>query len=681
MPSALSRRAVLVSAGILLTGAALAGCSAGTSSLPVTSTYGTLIVTVAAVKGGHVGQVEVTGPRGFTRTLAATTRLSALQPGTYQVSARPAHVAGAAWWSALPLQEALVSAGRTTRIDDTYTVEVPATTRTIPTAALRHQAPLVHPTQTEIVVLDAHASAGLRVGDIIATGIGPYTPYGLLRRVVSITRHGASVLVDTVQATLREALPSGSIDIELGSAAPSSGSSTALKVNGDDIPVELASSNTPQLQGLWSFNSHVACGSVGQLSLDDGFSFHPVVKLNDYWSPFSGVSGTFAVGFDESAHLMLDTRFGVTCRWSDSSAPVPLSGPIDVQVGPIPVVVLPEWFISTSVSGTLSQDAVVGLSQASSALLGLSYYRGTVLPIRQFHNRFSPAKPQGTQLSVTAAIGPRFELSIYGVAGPYLSIQLFGKGTITEASSGQGGPTASIIAGVEAGVGFKLNVLPINWSIPNLLNIYRTIYSGPAGKPSTGSRSSQGAAGALAAYLKSGPHPSVASEPATTSAGTFALVLYPNSACLSCKLAATVLRYQAEKWHPVAQLELPLQNGDDVEPNSATPVDATGAATPDFLAGWQTGVNFGLVGVIVSDVTGRWAVVQIAPHQPGIYSGSTLDAPVIQRGRVISLLFSCNPNCVAAQQHRLVWHYEIARGGLVLLSDKPCGRVGQVSCP
>jgi hypothetical protein len=644
-----------------------------------------LIVTVAAA-GGEVGQVEVLGPSGFERSFGTTTTLAGLVPGTYQVRARPARAKAASWWPALPAQAALVTAGRTTRVDDAYSVEVPTTTRVVAASTLPRQPAFVHPTRREIVLLDSSAARGLRVGDILAAGIGRYTPYGLLRRVVSITPRGTDVLVDTVQATLRQALPSGSINIDIGTGHPPPRPKSSLKVDGNDMPIELASSNTPELQGIWNFNEHVGCGATGQLSVDDGFNLYPVFKLSASWSLFSGVTAaSFAVGFDESAHLALHARAGLTCQWMDDSPQVPLSGPIDVQVGPVPVVVQPDWFMSSSVSGELNQDTAVGFSQSSSALLGLRYAHGRVSPIDQFHKQFAPATPQGEQANVTAAIGPKFELAVYGLAGPYVTFQLFGSATITTPVGGQKTSTASIIAGVQAGVGFKVDVLPIDWSIPNLLRLSGTIYSGPVGPTEGGGSSSEGASAALAAYLKNGPHPSVASAPATTSAGTYAIVLYPiRGDCTSCQLPATVLRYQTGTWHQVASLVLPLSSGGPgtdlaANSNSATSDDATGAPTPDFLAEYQTGVNFGEVGVVVSDVTGRWAVAQFAHGQPG--TEGILEAPSITAGHVVSLEFSCNPSCAGAQQHRLEWRYESARGGFVLVSREVCGQSGQVRCP
>jgi len=193
----------------------------------------------------------------------------------------------------------------------------------------------------------------------------------------------------------------------------------------------------------------------------------------------------------------------------------------------------------------------------------------------------------------------------------------------------------------------------------------------------------------LTRYLQGQPHPLFASDPATTGAGTFALVVFPADDHMvpaqanwptHFALPTKVLRFWSHHWMGVASLDLPLPPGNRFSPNSVSSVDATGARTPDFLVEYQTGVNFGLVGVIVSDVTGSWAVATYAPRQQDRNSEGTFDAPVVAPPGVFSLDFSCNPNCVAAQQHLDTWKYDLAARGFVLVSRVPCGRPGQVSC-
>src|SRR5262249_45968396 len=48
-------------------------------------------------------------------------------------------------------------------------------------------------------------------GDIVVAGISSKTPYGLLRKVQSMSKNGASVVVNTTRANIEEAIPDGRV--------------------------------------------------------------------------------------------------------------------------------------------------------------------------------------------------------------------------------------------------------------------------------------------------------------------------------------------------------------------------------------------------------------------------------------------------------------------------------------
>src|SRR5262245_46778668 len=66
---------------------------------------------------------------------------------------------------------------------------------------------------------------GLVAGDILVVGIGPSTPYGLLRKVDEVRDAGDSYVLVTEPAALSDALPQGTIAFsgpsDPGAAAPS----------------------------------------------------------------------------------------------------------------------------------------------------------------------------------------------------------------------------------------------------------------------------------------------------------------------------------------------------------------------------------------------------------------------------------------------------------------------------
>ena len=97
----------------------LAACGGGSSTEPST---GSLSLAVSGLPTGVEASVAVTGPGGFSRTVAQTGTLSALAPGSYSVTAT-AVTTGAAQYQPVPAsQPVTVSAGQTASAGVAYAV-------------------------------------------------------------------------------------------------------------------------------------------------------------------------------------------------------------------------------------------------------------------------------------------------------------------------------------------------------------------------------------------------------------------------------------------------------------------------------------------------------------------------------------------------------------------------------
>jgi hypothetical protein len=90
-------------------------------------------------------------------------------------------------------------------------VQIPASTRTPPPAAVRAVTGVAGGRRA--VTLSPAGGAGIRVGDVLALGLGRRTPAGLMGRVTAVRRSAAGVVLTTVPATLSEAVPRGALGI------------------------------------------------------------------------------------------------------------------------------------------------------------------------------------------------------------------------------------------------------------------------------------------------------------------------------------------------------------------------------------------------------------------------------------------------------------------------------------
>jgi hypothetical protein len=91
--------------------------SASAVAAPATVAYalgtGSLAVTVTGVPGGASGAVTVTGPGSYSRSISATTTLSALVPGTYTIAAAAITSGGQSFTAATASQNVTVNATST----------------------------------------------------------------------------------------------------------------------------------------------------------------------------------------------------------------------------------------------------------------------------------------------------------------------------------------------------------------------------------------------------------------------------------------------------------------------------------------------------------------------------------------------------------------------------------------
>jgi len=122
---------------------------------------------------------------------------------------------------------------------------------------------------------------------------------------------------------------------------------------------------------------------------------------------------------------------------------------------PFPIIVVPKLEIVAGIQGNISMNTSVKINQNASLTLGLSYDNGKWTPIKDFSNDFTPEFSFITVNSVKAYLGPKLDLLLYGVAGPYASLDAYLKLYSTQNSW-------SFYGGLEAFLGVKGEILGKN---------------------------------------------------------------------------------------------------------------------------------------------------------------------------------------------------------------------------
>lgn len=288
------------------------------------------------------------------------------------------------------------------------------------------------------------ALAGLQPDDVLASEPSSAAPDGYLRKVKAIRREGGGVVLETVQASLPEAISEGS-----------------LNAIGELTPADLRSS-VALLPGVTVGAAEPKAGVNSQLDIGDGFKFKvsfdrtvldvnegPVkVKVQVSGSAYFNAGYNFGlsirgpslvpprlpaltrleawVGFDQRSSLRI---------WGDANAK--LSKDIKVaeqrfapkcfSIGPVPVCVVPTLYIFVGASGEVSLSFDYSAVQTSYAKIGTKWTNRDgwkkLEPIPRYDATFDQNFVVNAGLKASVFTRAEGALMIYGVGGPTVGVK------------------------------------------------------------------------------------------------------------------------------------------------------------------------------------------------------------------------------------------------------------------
>jgi hypothetical protein len=271
------------------------------------------------------------------------------------------------------------------------------------------------PGSSGIVHYDGYSPA--KPGDILAAGISPASPDGFLGEIVSVQHAGRETILRTKPTSLIAAVPEGTIGTTFDS---SRGLASASSVNARGAAKAAAAGGLREsIAKAFSCDGGVSATLGGSVSLTTNAAFHA------HWSLFHGVdSASFTGTATASAELGASVSASASCTLAKTGLlahPWTLT-PIEVQVGPIPVVLVPRVQVYVSASGKVEATVKTGVHGSISATAGLNYDRGHVSPIASNSINFGYEPPTlSSSASLSGHVIPTLDLLLYGVAGPEIS--------------------------------------------------------------------------------------------------------------------------------------------------------------------------------------------------------------------------------------------------------------------
>jgi Putative Ig domain len=335
----------------------------------------------------------------------------------------------------------------------------------------------------------------VRVGQIIAIGVGGATPQGFLGRVTKVASESGQTIVSTRPATLLEAVPSGSLDATL----------------------EDTNDARARVAGLPGFQAAaVTCSGGVKASITPDVSFNAGLELASNWSLFGGLqSASLTAHASANTSLTAVVAGSASCKLEQTTL-VKFPGPTEVVfVGFVPVVLTSEITVfldgEASASASMSTSASAGFS--ASAGVGWNKNRG-FYPISSFNSHFGFTPPAiSAGASVAANLTPTVDVLLYGVAGPEIALE---SGLALNANIA-GNPWWSLTAPVDLTAGLAIPALDLK---SPTLHVYRHTFpianaGGPFGRGGgSGGAGGGGSAGASVTVTDPGGQTGVLGVPA-----------------------------------------------------------------------------------------------------------------------------------------------------------------------
>jgi hypothetical protein len=300
--------------------------------------------------------------------------------------------------------------------------------------------------------------AALEPGDIMVGDATGSAPYGFLRKITSVTPDGGQVVVDTEGATLQEAIETGSFHVS-GVLKPGHAQAAALP-QGVTLVIapELEDEFYVELKDVVLYdddgNPNTTNDQItadGSVRLAPGFDFELEVR------DFELQELSFTMEAVETAELEVKCEAELVSAEAEVEIPLPIGLPvITVWVAYVPVVILPQLTLHVGIEGNVHVGIRTGVIQEATLRAGLEYNSRAWSPISQFSNRFYFSPPElYAGMDLKGYAGPQLELLLYGLVGPYTSLDAYLE---LEADLAEV-PWWTLWGGLEVPVGVKVEVL------------------------------------------------------------------------------------------------------------------------------------------------------------------------------------------------------------------------------
>ncbi|WLQ12915.1 ricin-type beta-trefoil lectin domain protein [Hahella aquimaris] len=319
---------------------------------------------------------------------------------------------------------------------------------------------------SEMVFESEQAVADVKPGSVIVSGASDNAPYGFLKRVKSKTEEDGATVLSVEDAQLTDVVEEADVSLS-GALNPSASPTPRLAAKGLDLSARGITVYSPGE----SADLPDACADKDFRVAFEATEAAPYVTVTGC----VGFSSNFIFDLEiehfqaTRAEFVVDSKIGSALALKSDVELASINqktelarfdvDPINFQIGPIPVVIVPEIVLVMGVDGKVDVNVDISASHELSAQVGLLYADNRWSTVNESQQKFDTPLPQGDgAANARVYAGPEMEFMFYGVAGPGANIYVFSRMNADVDALNPAKSNYELWAGAQAGASFRVEV-------------------------------------------------------------------------------------------------------------------------------------------------------------------------------------------------------------------------------
>ena len=293
------------------------------------------------------------------------------------------------------------------------------------------------------------------VGDIIVSDVSSVDPDGYFRKVAGIAPQGSGVVFTTVPATLEESIQDGTSFL-METMQPSQVKSMVAL---DGVSMLESDINSPltfyfQVEDVVIYDEDGNPSTTDDQVKADGsieFEMEFIFYLDMQGSQVRRFSLTNENTLRDTLEIYAETE--LSSLEGEAILTEMRFSPITLWVGPLPIVYVPKLDLVVGVDGSVKVGISTEVSHEFTMRAGVQYrYSSGWSPIAEVSDTYTWVPPHLTfEMTLKGYYGARFNLYLYGIAGPYVKITPYLEIKVEPLEQ----PWWTLYGGLDVPVGFK----------------------------------------------------------------------------------------------------------------------------------------------------------------------------------------------------------------------------------